>query len=100
MSKVNFKEVQSGDMKQASIAHFTSLHSLAQVMDIETFIYCSVKFQALITNLQSMILCAMHAEKDIYYKIKKSVEAEMKDFIETHDEYVEKNYKKKIKGKN
>lgn len=99
MSGIELKEVQKDDALQASIAHLSTIFNLANNMDLSGFIYCSMKFQGLVTNLQSMILCSIHGEKEIYYKVKKSVEDGLKDFIQIHDEEVEECYKEKTKGK-
>lgn len=100
MLKLQLQEIDGNDYGKTMLAYVHTLYTLANIMEQEGFVYCTAKFQALITNLQSMIICSVQGDKEIFYKIKKSVESGLKDFIETHIKIVEAEYKKKIKGKN
>ncbi len=99
MSKVEIKEVEKDDDRQAFLAHLSTIYNLANHVGLEGFLYINLKFKALVTNLQSMILCSIHGEKEAYYKIRETIQNGMKDFLEEHDKFIEEKYKEKIKDK-
>jgi hypothetical protein len=75
-------------------------YQLADLIDFECFIEVIVRIQMITTNLHAMVTAAVVGQKEVYIEIKNTIERQVQEFINAHDEVVEENFKEKKESMN